>query len=133
MFSNLNTVFAMFDFSYKTKCGSKYCLPYEYYLLIHSKHCYYRCDTELKFYFPGLQYVVEVQKDNKSIDGCYYVCALCSKKMSSKTLLAHIKSVPHRLKFIVSLYLRAMFRFLLFVFNLFPVNSCKKSVLFDFF
>lgn len=51
--------------------------------------------------FVGLQYVVEVQQSGKpDLDSCYYVCALCSKKMSSKTLVAHIRSVPHRLKFI---------------------------------
>lgn len=52
----------------------------------------------------GVQYVLEVQGAGASIDvdSCYYVCALCEKRMSSKTIAPHIKSVPHRLKFIVS-------------------------------
>jgi len=50
----------------------------------------------------GVQYVLEVQGAGASIDvdSCYYVCALCEKRMSSKTIAPHIKSVPHRLKFI---------------------------------
>ncbi|XP_050731440.1 uncharacterized protein LOC127006001 [Eriocheir sinensis] len=48
----------------------------------------------------GLQYVLEVRKDfNNTLDGCYYICAVCSKKMTAHTLVAHIKSMPHRLKF----------------------------------
>ncbi|XP_063861963.1 uncharacterized protein LOC135101632 isoform X1 [Scylla paramamosain] len=48
----------------------------------------------------GLQYVLEVRKDlDMTLDGCYYICAVCSKKMTAHTLVAHIKSVPHRLKF----------------------------------
>ncbi|XP_071524421.1 uncharacterized protein [Panulirus ornatus] len=48
----------------------------------------------------GLQYVLEVRQDvDVTIDGCYYICAICCKKMNAHTLIAHIKSVPHRLKF----------------------------------
>ncbi|KAK7066906.1 hypothetical protein SK128_004467 [Halocaridina rubra] len=48
----------------------------------------------------GLQYVLEVRQNARTtLDDAYYICALCSKKMNAHTLLAHIKSVPHRLKF----------------------------------
>ncbi|RXG67896.1 hypothetical protein Avbf_02787, partial [Armadillidium vulgare] len=48
----------------------------------------------------GLQYVLEVQPEEKcSLENTSYICGLCSKKMSSATLVAHVKSVPHRLKY----------------------------------
>lgn len=48
----------------------------------------------------GLQYVLEVRKAvDTTLDKCFFICALCSKKMSSETLVAHINSVPHKLKF----------------------------------
>lgn len=47
--------------------------------------------------------MLEVRKDHDmTLDNCYYICAVCSKKMTAHTLVAHIKSVPHRLKFSVS-------------------------------
>ncbi|CAL4157421.1 unnamed protein product [Meganyctiphanes norvegica] len=48
----------------------------------------------------GIQYVLEVlPSPNATLEKCYYICAICSKKMTQTTLIAHIKSVPHRLKF----------------------------------
>nr|XP_045605632.1 uncharacterized protein LOC123762906 isoform X2 [Procambarus clarkii] len=48
----------------------------------------------------GLQYVLEVRQDvDMTLDGCYYICVLCSKKMNTHTLIPHIKSVHHKLRF----------------------------------
>lgn len=57
-----------------------------------------------------------------TLDGCYYICAVCSKKMTAHTLVAHIKSVPHRLKFSVSLM-----TILIFIVNvdIFDSDTCK--------
>nr|XP_053641412.1 LOW QUALITY PROTEIN: uncharacterized protein LOC128695046 [Cherax quadricarinatus] len=48
----------------------------------------------------GLQYVLEVRQDvDMTLDGCYYICVICSKKMNTHTLIPHVKSVHHKLKF----------------------------------
>ena len=56
------------------------------------------------FVCSGLQYVIEVINDRteNEADKIYYICALCSMKLTTTTLLPHIKSVPHRLNFTVS-------------------------------
>lgn len=75
--------------------------------------CIFLLQHEYGLLSSGLQYVLEVRKDfNNTLDGCYYICAVCSKKMTAHTLVAHIKSMPHRLKFSVSIaviFLLAMF------------------------
>ena len=48
----------------------------------------------------GLEYVVEVvHKESQSSEQIYYICALCSMKLNTTTLLAHVKSVPHMLRY----------------------------------
>ena len=52
----------------------------------------------------GLEYILEVRNaEEKNGEKCEYFCLLCNgTSLLYSTVLAHVKSLPHRIKFIVS-------------------------------
>jgi len=54
------------------------------------------------FFFPGLEYLVELVPDERGKEPMY-VCMLCDKKGDPRIAMAHLNSFNHRCKYIVSL------------------------------
>ena len=58
----------------------------------------------ISLFILGVEYIIELRaEDETDIEKCSYICTICSMKLNVKTLVPHLRSVPHRLRYTVSL------------------------------
>ena len=60
------------------------------------------------FYFPGLQYVTEFQKQDEK-QASKYVCNMCESKCDGNSILSHISGIKHRIRYFVSVHVLHMY------------------------